>query len=235
MLNKEAYFSHQYQPYQSYLVMTSIFDKSYLFCLLFLSASYYACAQKAELAKPNVIVILTDDQGSIDLNSYGAKDLYTPNMDRLAKEGVRFTQFYAGAPVCSPSRAALLTGKTNLRAGLPNNVPIPEKAEATGQYGLPTEEITMAEMLKDNGYKGLVISADSANFCAGANLNMILNPAYRQDWDELNRTVKTMQDILQSLRYAPFPVVAAPFGLVLEFSLISSRAWFSRRTAMPFF
>ncbi len=102
--------------------------------------------------KPNVIVILTDDQGSIDLNSYGAKDLHTPNMDRLAKEGVRFTQFYAGAPVCSPSRAALLTGKTNLRAGLPNNVPIPERAEASGQYGLPTEEITMAEMLKENGY-----------------------------------------------------------------------------------
>ena len=102
--------------------------------------------------KPNVIVILTDDQGSIDLNCYGAKDLHTPNMDRLAKEGVRFTQFYAAAPVCSPSRAALLTGKTNLRAGLPNNVPIPERAEASGQYGLPTEEITMAEMLKENGY-----------------------------------------------------------------------------------
>ncbi|MDT7828364.1 sulfatase-like hydrolase/transferase [Pricia sp. S334] len=102
--------------------------------------------------KPNVIVILTDDQGSIDLNSYGAKDLYTPNMDRLAKEGVRFTQFYAAAPVCSPSRAALLTGKTNLRAGLPNNVPIPERAEESGQYGLPTEEITMAEMLKENNY-----------------------------------------------------------------------------------
>ncbi|HET8737264.1 MAG TPA: sulfatase-like hydrolase/transferase, partial [Pricia sp.] len=102
--------------------------------------------------KPNVIVILTDDQGSIDLNCYGAKDLYTPNMDRLAKEGVRFTQFYAAAPVCSPSRAALLTGKTNLRAGLPNNVPIPQHAEESGQYGLPTEEITMAEMLKENGY-----------------------------------------------------------------------------------
>jgi 3-hydroxyacyl-CoA dehydrogenase len=69
--------------------------------------------------------------------------------------------------------------------------------------------------VKDNGYKGLVISGDSTNFCAGANLNMILNPAYRKDWNELNRTVKTMQDILQSLRYAPFPVVAAPFGLVL--------------------
>ena len=69
--------------------------------------------------------------------------------------------------------------------------------------------------VSENGYKGLVISSDNTNFCAGANLNIILNPAYRKDWDELNRTVKTMQDILQSLRYAAFPVVAAPFGLVL--------------------
>ena len=69
--------------------------------------------------------------------------------------------------------------------------------------------------VKDNGYKGLVISGDGANFCAGANLNMILNSAYRKDWDELNRTVKTMQDILQGLHFSPFPVVAAPFGLVL--------------------
>ena len=67
----------------------------------------------------------------------------------------------------------------------------------------------------ENGYKGLVISSDSSNFCAGANLNMILNSVYRQDWDELVLTVKTMQDILQGLRFSPFPVVAAPFGLVL--------------------
>ena len=69
--------------------------------------------------------------------------------------------------------------------------------------------------VKDNGYKGLVISSDGANFCAGANLNMILNAANRKDWDELERTVRTMQDILQGLGFAPFPVVAAPFGLVL--------------------
>ncbi len=118
--------------------------------LLFLSLSIYS--QKGNQLKPNVIVILTDDQGSIDVNSYGAKDLHTPNMDRLAREGVRFTQFYAAAPICSPSRAALMTGKTNLSAGLPNNVPIPERAAESGQYGLPAEEITLAEMLKDNGY-----------------------------------------------------------------------------------
>ncbi|WP_026815106.1 sulfatase family protein [Arenibacter certesii] len=120
--------------------------------LLFVFLCQGVYSQASDKSKPNVIVIMTDDQGAIDLNSYGAKDLYTPNMDRLAKEGVRFTQFYAGAPVCSPSRAALLTGKTNLRAGLPNNVPTPEGAEKTGSYGLPTEQVTMAEMLKENGY-----------------------------------------------------------------------------------
>ncbi|WP_127137618.1 sulfatase-like hydrolase/transferase [Flagellimonas oceanensis] len=123
-----------------------------LLCAFFTLFYPKGIAQTTKTNKPNVIVILTDDQGSVDLNSYGADDLYTPNMDRLAKEGVRFTQFYAAAPVCSPSRAALLTGKTNLRAGLPNNVPIPEHAKSAGQYGLPTNQVTMAEMLKENGY-----------------------------------------------------------------------------------
>ena len=130
-------------PKNLILINTAIF----LFVCHFLSF-----AQANDRKKPNVIVILTDDQGSVDVNSYGAKDLYTPNMDRLASEGIQFTQFYAAAPVCSPSRAALMTGKTNLRAGLPNNVPIPERAAESGQYGLPAEEITMAEMLKNSGY-----------------------------------------------------------------------------------
>lgn len=124
------------------------FQVTTIFILLLMPLFSFSQDQK----KPNVIVILTDDQGSIDLNAYGASDLHTPNMDRLAKEGVRFTQFYAGAPVCSPSRAALLTGKTNLRAGLEGNVPIPERAENSGKHGLPTNEVTMAEMLKKNGY-----------------------------------------------------------------------------------
>ncbi|OKL42223.1 sulfatase [Pontibacter flavimaris] len=116
-----------------------------------------ASSTQKNQAKPNVIIIMTDDHGSIDLNSYGARDLHTPNMDRLAKEGVRFTQFYAAAPICSPSRAALLTGKTNLRAGVPNNMPHPDNAAKTGQYGLPTEQVTMAEMLKGNEYRTALI------------------------------------------------------------------------------
>ena len=96
---------------------------------------------------PNIIIIYTDDQGTIDANCFGAKDLYTPNIDLLAKTGVKFTQFYAAAPVCSPSRAALLTGKTPLAAGLPGNAP-----SKKGLKGMPTEQVTIAEKLKENGY-----------------------------------------------------------------------------------
>ncbi|MBL7110254.1 MAG: 3-hydroxyacyl-CoA dehydrogenase, partial [Candidatus Marinimicrobia bacterium] len=69
--------------------------------------------------------------------------------------------------------------------------------------------------VKENRYKGLVISSDSTHFSAGANLNLILNSAMRRAWDEVEQLSKSMQDILQELRFAPFPVIAAPFGMVL--------------------
>ena len=97
--------------------------------------------------RPNVLLIFTDDQGSIDVNCYGAKDLITPNLDRLAREGTRFRQFYVGAPVCSPSRAALMTGRYPQRAGVPGNV-----SSQPGHAGLPTEQVTIAEMMKAAGY-----------------------------------------------------------------------------------
>ncbi len=97
--------------------------------------------------KPNVVLIFTDDQGSIDVNCYGAKDLYTENLDRLAAEGTRFTQFYVGAPVCSPSRAALMTGRYPRCAGLLSNAPSDK-----GRTGMPTEQVTIAEMMKSAGY-----------------------------------------------------------------------------------
>ena len=71
------------------------------------------------------------------------------------------------------------------------------------------------EWVKENDYKGLVISGDGVNFSAGANLNLILNAADRKEWDLIDRMTKTMQDTFQSLRFAPFPVIAAPFGFVL--------------------
>lgn len=97
--------------------------------------------------KPNVIVIYTDDQGAVDLGSYGAKDIYTPNLDQLAKDGTRFTQAYVAAPVCAPSRAALLTGNYPQRAGITGNT-----SAKPGSHGLLSEQYTMAELFKDNGY-----------------------------------------------------------------------------------
>jgi len=114
-----------------------------LFVSVFFSPIYCQLTQR-----PNVIIILTDDQGSIDVNCYGAKDLYTPNMDALAQSGVLFNQFYAAAPVCSPSRAALLTGLNPHKAELPGNASSQE-----GHKGMPGEKITIAEIMKTNGYK----------------------------------------------------------------------------------
>ncbi len=101
----------------------------------------------AQDSPPNILFILTDDQGSSDLNCYGAADLYTPNLDALAASGTRFTQFYVAAPVCSPSRAALMTGRNPHAAGLPGNA-----SSQPGRAGMPTGQETMAEHLKARGY-----------------------------------------------------------------------------------
>jgi arylsulfatase A len=102
--------------------------------------------------RPNVIVIYTDDQATMDVNYLGAKDLVTPNMDRLMRSGVSFTQFYA-SPVCSPSRASLLTGKNPQRARVPGNA----GQDLSNTSGLPPSEYTMAELFKDNGYNTFLI------------------------------------------------------------------------------
>lgn len=95
---------------------------------------------------PNFVVIFCDDLGYGDLGCYGAEKIKTPRLDAMAKEGVRFTDFYAAAPVCSPSRAALLTGRYAVRSGL-TRVLFPQS-----QDGIDATEITLAESLKDLGY-----------------------------------------------------------------------------------
>lgn len=117
--------------------------KKTLFSLLF---SVIALTT-TQARQPNVILIYTDDQGTIDVNCYGAKDLTTPHMDRLAKQGVKFSQFYSAAPVCSPSRAAVITGRYPQRAQIPGNV-----SSHKGHAGMPAHQITMAETFKAAGY-----------------------------------------------------------------------------------
>ena len=96
---------------------------------------------------PNVVLIFTDDQGTVDMNVYGAEDLATPHMDGIARRGVRFSQFYAAAAVCSPSRAGLLTGRYPLRAGVPGNV-----SSMEGHAGMSHEQVTLADTFRAAGY-----------------------------------------------------------------------------------
>ncbi|WBB62095.1 sulfatase-like hydrolase/transferase [Streptomyces sp. WMMC500] len=95
---------------------------------------------------PNVIVILMDDLGYGDLGCYGHPLIRTPHLDRLARQGTRFTQGYSGAPVCSPSRAALLTGRVPPRTG------IPDVLSRDDPHGLATRERTLPEYLRSAGY-----------------------------------------------------------------------------------
>jgi arylsulfatase A-like enzyme len=110
----------------------------------------WMAAEQAHAAapnKPNVVLIYTDDQGTLDANCYGSEDLITPHTDALARRGVRFTQMYAPSAICSASRAGLMTGRFPPRAGVPGNC-----SSTKGQPGMAAEEVTIAEMLKAAGY-----------------------------------------------------------------------------------
>jgi arylsulfatase A-like enzyme len=96
---------------------------------------------------PNVILIFTDDQGYNDLGCFGSETISTPNIDALAKSGIRLTDFHVPSPVCSPSRAGLLTGCYPKRVGMHRHVLFPQST-----YGLNPEELTIADHLKANGY-----------------------------------------------------------------------------------
>ncbi|NIP96468.1 MAG: sulfatase-like hydrolase/transferase, partial [Akkermansiaceae bacterium] len=102
----------------------------------------------APAKQPNILLIYTDDQGSIDANCYGAKDLATPHLDRLASRGVRFTQMLAPAAVCSPSRAGLLGGRIPMRVGAPGNI-----SSARGGRGVEPHVCLLPELLRDAGYR----------------------------------------------------------------------------------
>lgn len=113
------------------------------FKILVLFFAFTSCKQQSP---PNVIFILTDDQGYGDLGSYGATDIATPNLDQLAANGARFTSYYATQPVCSASRASILTGCYSDRIGIHNAL------GPGAKVGLNPEEETLAELLKDQGY-----------------------------------------------------------------------------------
>ncbi|GAA3651414.1 sulfatase family protein [Flavivirga jejuensis] len=114
-------------------------------CLVFGLSFFSSCAQQK---KPNFIIIFTDDQGYADLSCFGGNHVETPKIDAMAAEGAKLTSFYVAAAVCTPSRAALMTGSYPKRVGMASRVLL-----AGDSVGLNPEEITIAEVLKEVGYK----------------------------------------------------------------------------------
>jgi len=117
------------------------------FCLWIVFACSEKVEEQAKASYPNIVFIFTDDLGYGDLGCFGATDIATPNIDRIAAEGIKFTSFLSASPVCSPSRAGLLTGRMPQRMGI-NAVFFPESFT-----GMAQEEITFAEVLKEKGYR----------------------------------------------------------------------------------
>ena len=118
--------------------------------LLVLTLSLLSCQSPPEAVRPNLIVIFCDDLGYGDLGSFGHPTIRTPNLDRMAREGQKWTHFYSAASVCTPSRAALLTGRLPVRNGMmspKHRVLFPDSAS-----GIPQEEVTLAEALRNAGY-----------------------------------------------------------------------------------
>jgi arylsulfatase A-like enzyme len=137
------------------------------FVIVFLSFFAMACnlPQKGKDKKPNFVLIFTDDQGYGDLGCFGGEHVYTPNIDKMAEEGARLTNFYVAAPLCTPSRAALMTGcyprrvsmepPSSLTVELPN-VPLGKRFPvclAADGNGLNADEVTIAEVAQSVGYR----------------------------------------------------------------------------------
>jgi len=117
---------------------------SSVFCIPFVSVG-----KPVATKQPNVVIILTDDMGYGDISCYNKNQIKTPNIDRLATEGVRFTDFYVPTPYCAPSRASLLTGRFPLRHGMVQN-PAPDAG--INDIGLNAREVTMGELFQGAGY-----------------------------------------------------------------------------------
>ncbi len=122
--------------------------KNYNYFFLLIGLIVVSCKpdNNKKTALPNVVIVFTDDQGYGDLGTYGATGFKTPHLDQLAAQGMRFTNFYSGQPVCSASRAGLLTGC------YPNRLGISGALFPHDEVGLNPNEITIAEMLKEKGY-----------------------------------------------------------------------------------
>ena len=126
-----------------------------VFAAFLLPAVFAFCSPaRAEVTPPNILVILADDLGYGDLSCYGGRDIRTPHLDRLAAEGMRFTNFYANCPVCSPTRAALLSGRYQDLVGVPGVI----RTHAHNNWGyLSPDAVLLPVLLKKAGYHTAIV------------------------------------------------------------------------------
>jgi arylsulfatase A len=141
---RNSNFKDQQYPYYRSTFFNSIKTLSLILSLL--AAPLFVQAQDGH--NPNVIFILADDLGYGNLSCYGQKKFKTPNIDKLAWQGIRFTNHYSGSPVCAPSRSALMTGLHTGHTYVRGN----KSAQPEGQWPLPAEAFTLTEMVKSKGY-----------------------------------------------------------------------------------
>lgn len=164
--------------------------------------------------KPNIVYILADDLGYGDLSCYGQKHFRTPNIDKLAQQGMLFTQHYSGCPVCAPSRSSLMTGLTTGHTPIRGN----KSWQDEGQYPLPAQSFTIAEMLKSAGYvtgafgkwglgsPGSEGDPNNQGFDQffGYNCQSLAHNYYPDHlWDNQNKVILAGNSDTQSTEYAP--------------------------------
>jgi arylsulfatase A len=181
------------------------------FAILFCYAQNDLAVNKS---RPNVIYILADDLGYGDLSCYGQEKFATPNIDKLAKEGMLFTQHYSGAPVCAPSRSALLTGLHTGHTVIRGN----KGVKPEGEYPLPKSTFTIAELLKTKGYSTGVFGKWGLGYPGsegdplqqgfdtfyGYNSQALAHHYYPNHlWDNENKVILTENEGTNSVQYAP--------------------------------
>lgn len=160
---------------------------------------------KAAAGKPNFIIIFTDDQGYQDVGCFGSPSIKTPNLDRMAAEGMKFTDFYVAASICSPSRAALLTGCYPPRVGI-TKVLFPRDS-----IGLNPKETTIADILKGQGYATTCIGkwhlGHLPNFLpTNHGFDSYFGLPYSNDMDGVKGKDKNLDRVWQRKDYSPWNV-----------------------------
>ena len=189
-----------------------------LFALILFTGCKNTVPKKEKISPPNIIYIMADDLGYGDLGVYGQSLFATPNLDRLAKGGIRFLQHYSGSTVCAPSRSVLMTGQHTGHTFIRGNSEMGFTLENEGQFPLSSQELTIAEVLKEAGYRtgafgkwglGYPGSEGDPNFQGfdqfyGYNCQRVAHNYYPTHlWDNQNKIKLKGNDGARALTYAP--------------------------------